>query len=214
MQKQTIKVKICGVKEKEDLVFIDRLGADYIGFVLYPKSPRYAGDKIKELLAFETKARKVAVFVNPEYEEVKKVLDLGADLIQLHGKETPEFGRKVGFSKIIKAFRIKEEINLETLLEELNLWEKAHAILFDTYKKGLPGGTGETFNWEIARKVVDAGFKIILAGGINPENVKTAIIEVKPYAIDVSSGVEEKPGKKNFKKLKKLFDLIRETERI
>ena len=74
MQKQTIKVKICGVKEKEDLVFIDRLGADYIGFVLYPKSPRYAGDKIKELLAFETKARKVAVFVNPDYEEVKKVL--------------------------------------------------------------------------------------------------------------------------------------------
>ncbi|MFN4132337.1 MAG: phosphoribosylanthranilate isomerase, partial [Caldimicrobium sp.] len=169
-----VKIKICGITQSEDIHFIENYPIDYLGFIMYPKSPRYVGDKLKDLLKIPKKAKKVVVFVNPTLEEVKEALNFGADLIQLHGEESLEFAKKIGLHRVIKAFRIKNEINLK----EFQVWEGCYALLLDTYKAGLPGGTGETFNWDEAKKAVCAGFKIFLAGGLNPENVLSAIKKV------------------------------------
>ncbi|PMP95632.1 MAG: N-(5'-phosphoribosyl)anthranilate isomerase, partial [Thermodesulfobacterium geofontis] len=193
-----IKVKICGLKKKEDVEFLNNFPVDYMGFIMYPKSPRYVNNELKELLSLVKKAKKVVVFVNPSYEEVKNALDLGADFIQLHGEETPEFGEKIGFKKIIKAFRVKEN---RIDFKELSFWKNAYAILLDTYVKGILGGTGKTFNWDIAKRIVSSGYKVFLAGGIDPDNVLNAIKEVSPYAIDIASGVELYPGKKDPEKI-------------
>ncbi len=200
-----VKVKICGLTCKEDIEFVEKFPVDYLGFIMYPPSPRFVGETLKALLEFVNKAKKVAVFVNPTYEEVKKVLDLGVDFIQLHGDEAPDLGKKIGFEKVIKAFRIKDKINFE----EFEAWEKAYALLLDTYKEGVPGGTGEVFNWNLAKEIVKKGFRIFLAGGLKPENIIEAIETVKPYGIDLSSGVEKFPGKKDHEKIRNLFDKLK-----
>ena len=188
---------MCGLKEPEDVEAVNALSVDYAGFVFYPPSPRFVGQDIGRLVGLLKKAKAVGVFVNPGFEEVKKALDRGIDLIQLHGDESLEFARKIGLSRVIKAFRVKESFDLEVLKP----WRKAYAVLLDTYKKGLPGGTGECFDWEIAERAVKMGLPIFLAGGLNPENVALAVKKVKPYAVDVSSGVEKRPGKKDLQKL-------------
>jgi len=200
-----VKIKICGITRSKDAEFLNTFPIDYIGFILYPPSPRFVGDKLEELLKYAPSIKKVAVFVDPEYEEVKKALALGIDLVQLHGKEPLSLARKIGLHRVIKAFRVKEDFKISLL----NEWREAYAILLDTYKPGVPGGTGEVFNWEIARKVVRAGFKVFLAGGISPKNVKKAVNSVEPYAIDVSSGVEKDPGIKDHEKIKELIKEIR-----
>ncbi len=200
-----VKIKICGLREKEDIEFLTQFPVNYIGFIMYPKSPRYVGNRLKNLLSLEIKAKKVVVFVNPSYEEVKKALDYGAHLIQLHGNEPLDFAKKIGLERIIKAFRVKNE---DFNLEDLKPWKKAYAILLDTFIKNLPGGTGKTFNWNIAKEVVSKGYKIFLAGGINPDNALNAIKTVNPYALDIASGVEASPGKKDHEKIKRLFILL------
>ncbi|MGC8871510.1 MAG: phosphoribosylanthranilate isomerase [Caldimicrobium sp.] len=199
-----VKVKICGITNKEDIEFLENFSVNYLGFIMYPPSPRFVGDSLGELLGFVKKALKVAVLVNPTFEEVKKVLDLGVDLIQLHGNETPDFGKRIGFERIIKAFRVRDKINFQ----ELEAWKEAKALLLDTYLEGVFGGTGKAFNWELAREAVRKGFKIFLAGGLKPENILEAIEIVKPYGIDLSSGVEEYPGKKDHRKIEELFERL------
>lgn len=200
-----IKVKICGLKEKEDVFLLNEFSISYVGFILFPKSPRYVGNTLKELLSLVKKAKKVAVFVNPDYEEVKKALDSGVDLIQLHGEETLEFARKIGFKRVIKAFRVGDNFDLKILTP----WKGCYAILLDTYVKGIPGGTGKVFNWDIAKEAVNSGYRIFLAGGLNIENVLDAVKTVNPYAIDIASGVELYPGKKDPEKIKKLFNTLK-----
>jgi len=202
-----VKIKICGLKEKEDVIFLNKFPVDYVGFILYSKSPRYVGDALKELLPFVEKAKKVAVFVNPEYKKVREILDYGIDLIQLHGEETLEFVKKIGFEKVIKAFRVGDNFDLKVLKP----WEKCYAILLDTYVKEIPGGTGRVFNWDIAKEAVSLGYRVFLAGGLNLENVSDAIKKVKPFAIDIASGVELYPGKKDPEKIRKLFDKLKVT---
>lgn len=199
-----VKIKICGITRIEDIFFIEKYPVDYLGFILYPPSPRFVGGNLKNLLSHVKRAMRVVVMVNPSYEEAKKVLDQGADFIQLHGDENLELGRKLGLDRIIKAFRVKDFINFE----QLTLWKGAHAILLDTFKKGIPGGTGQTFNWELATDVVKKGFKIFLAGGLNPENLEEAIRKVRPYGIDISSGVEKSPGIKDPEKIEKIFQIL------
>lgn len=201
-----VKVKICGIKEEEDVEFLNNFPVDYMGFIMYSKSPRNVNNKLKYLLSLVKSAKKVVVFVNPSYEEVKSAFDLGADLIQLHGEEKPEFGEKIGLERIIKAFRIRENM---IYFKDLSFWKNAYAILLDTYVKGTPGGTGKTFNWDIAKNFVFSGYKIFLAGGINPDNVLDAVKEVSPYAIDIASGIELYPGKKDPEKIKKLFNNLK-----
>ncbi|MDF2953780.1 MAG: Phosphoribosylanthranilate isomerase [Thermodesulfobacterium sp.] len=200
-----VKVKICGVKFIEDVEFLNAQPLDYIGFIMYPKSPRFVGSKLKELLFSVKKAKKVVVFVNPGYEDLKQALDFGADFIQLHGNESPEVAKKIGFERVIKAFRVGDSLDFKIF----EPWRKCYAILLDTYVEGIPGGTGETFNWDIAKNAVNLGYRIFLAGGLKPENVLEAVKTVNPFAIDIAGGVEAFPGKKDFRKIRALFEVLK-----
>ncbi len=188
-----VKVKICGLTKLEDALHALRSGADYLGFILYPKSPRFVPpEKLKEILKELGEAVRVAVMVNPSEEEVLRTFEEGFDLVQLHGEEGLDFAHRVGIERVIKAFRVKDGV---PDIEEG--WKDAFGVLLDTYSKKAYGGTGESFNWEIAREVKKRGFRLFLSGGLKPENVRRAVEEVKPFAVDVSSGVEMSPGIKD-----------------
>ena len=196
------KVKICGIRRVEDALKAVEKGADYVGVITYPKSPRYASEeeRRKILNALEGKnVKKVAVVVNEDYEFIKKLLDEGFDLIQLHGDEDISLGKRIGLKRVIKVFRVESEA------PEVGEWEKAYAILLDKYSKKAYGGTGKTFDWKVAKALVEEGYKVFLSGGLNPENVEKAIKEVKPYAVDVSSGVEKEKGVKDHKKIEEFI---------
>lgn len=203
--KISVKIKICGITNLEDISLLEAYPVDYLGFILYPPSPRYVGKRLPELLKAVKKAKKVAVFVDASYEEIKETLDQGVDLIQLHGKETLDLAKKIGLNRILKAFKVKDSLDYN----ELTIWKDTYALLLDTYIEGVPGGTGKTFNWEIAKEVVMRGYRIFLAGGLNPENVLEALSKVRPYGIDLSSGLEKKPGKKDPEKVKALFERLK-----
>lgn len=200
-----VRVKICGITNLEDAVVAADLGADAVGFIFYEKSarsinPRTAALIIRELPPF---IATVGVFVNEPPERVVDIAkEAGVGCIQLHGDETPEYVQAVGL-RTIKALRVKDA----SILNKLRSFSVS-AILLDTYREGKPGGTGETFDWEIAAEAAKTG-RIILSGGLNPENVGDAVRKVRPYAVDVSSGVEAKPGKKDHAKLKKFFEQVR-----
>ncbi|NPB07633.1 MAG: phosphoribosylanthranilate isomerase [Aquificae bacterium] len=194
-----VKVKICGITRPEDALFCAEAGADYVGLVLYPRSPRYVNRErrreiLKALEGFGVK--KVAVVVNEEPSFLKELLEEGFDFIQLHGEEPPEVGKELGFERVIKAFRVRENT------PDVRGWERAHALLLDTYSEKAYGGTGKTFNWEIAKELVEKGYRIFLSGGLNPENVERAVREVRPYCVDVSSGVEKEKGIKDHEKVR------------
>jgi phosphoribosylanthranilate isomerase len=200
------RVKICGITNLEDALLAAALGADALGFIFYPKSPRVVAPEtaraiIKQLPPFVTT---VGVFVD---EEAAKVRDLaaqvGLDWLQLHGKESPDYCRSLG-RRIIKGFRIKDQSSLADLAAYR---DAAQALLLDTYKKGLPGGTGESFDWQLAREARPFG-PIILSGGLTPDNVAEAIATAEPQAVDVASGVEAAPGQKDPAKLRAFFEAV------
>jgi len=191
-----VKVKICGITNADDALTASGLGADALGFVFYKESPRHvspdqAREIIRKLPPFITT---VGVFVDTPPDEVEGIMRRAAlDVAQLHGHELPGacvFGRRV-----IKAIRVKELSDLEPLHHY-----HVSAYLLDTYTQESFGGTGQIFNWDIALDAKQFG-KIILAGGLNPDNVEKAIQRVRPYGVDVSSGVEEGKGKKDHRKM-------------
>ncbi|MEZ0360763.1 MAG: phosphoribosylanthranilate isomerase [Hydrogenobacter sp.] len=191
-----VKVKFCGIKRLEDLQKAISLGVHYVGFVLYPKSPRYVSlDQLKVLVDTADTIKKVAVMVNPDYEDVRKVFDTGIDMVQLHGEESFSFAKKIGAERVIKAFRVRDKIYVS---EE---WKKVYAVLLDAYSERLYGGTGKTFSWNLAKDIVNKGFRVFLSGGLNPINVGEAIKQVSPYCVDVSSGIEIEPGIKDHSKM-------------
>ena len=199
-----VKVKICGLTNLEDAFASVNFGADYLGFILYPKSPRYISpERAYEILKkIPEGVKKVAVVVNGEPQFLKELLNTGFDFVQLHGDEKPEILKALHPERVIKVFRIGKDLNFE----QLKGWEGVFAFLLDTYKRGVYGGTGETFNWDIAEEFVKRGYRIFLSGGLNPDNVERAVCKVKPYAVDVSSGVELKKGKKDLEKLRKFIE--------
>ena len=197
-----VKVKICGITNEKDALLACNAGADALGFVFYDRSPRYidpvqAGAIIKKLPPFIST---VGVFVNQDYAYVKHAGEVsGINLFQLHGDETPEFCLPFG-SSVIKAFSVKDHTTITSLSEF-----KVSAYLLDTFQEGIAGGTGKVFNWDLAGEAKKFG-RIILAGGLNPENVKEAVRKVQPYAVDVSSGVELEPGKKDEGKVREFIN--------
>jgi len=198
-----VKIKICGITNKEDAWEAINLGADAIGFVFFTKSPRYippakASRIIKSL---PRRINKVGVFVNEKPEKVIIVArQCGLDTLQFHGEETNSYCQKFPGYKIIKAFRIKDTSNLKGVEGY-----RVDGYLMDTYSDKSYGGTGKIFRWGLLQNLSQRIFPLILSGGINPQNIARAIKKVKPYAIDVSSGVETSPGKKSRKLLEHLF---------
>jgi len=192
------RVKVCGITNSEDALVASAYGADAIGMVFYPPSPRFVTlEQAKEITrSLPPFLKTVALFVNAQCEEIETVLEqLDIDLLQFHGQESPDDCASFQ-CPYIKAFRMKENIDLFQLEKD---YASAHGLLLDTYKKGVPGGTGEAFNWDQVPQGLTK--PVILAGGLAPENVARAIQSVKPYAVDVSGGVEATAGKKDHYKL-------------
>lgn len=203
------KIKICGITNKQDAVAAAELGVDMMGFVFYPKSKRYIDPVIAEDIINELPAgiEKVGVFVDAPKEDIIRIAeDARLTMFQFHGNETPDFcGLFRDRHKIIKAFRLKTEKDLEKI-NDYNV----DFVLLDTYKADLKGGTGTVFNWKMLE-----GFEIlrpmILSGGLNPDNVSAAISQVAPYGVDVSSGIESAPGKKDIILMKKFVENVRKV---
>jgi phosphoribosylanthranilate isomerase len=197
---RSVKVKICGITKIEDALKAVEFGADAIGFVFYKDSPRHvspeiARDIIHSLPPFITT---VGVFVNEHPSTIERVLKMtGIDVVQLHGNESPEVCTL--WLRVIKAIRVREITDIDLLCKY-----KVSAYLLDTYSPDTPGGTGQTFDWDIAVEAKRYG-PIILAGGLTPENVMEAVRKVRPYAVDVSSGVESEKGVKDHEKLRRFI---------
>jgi phosphoribosylanthranilate isomerase len=205
-----VKLKICGITRLEDARIAANLGADGLGFIFYPKSPRYitpanARAIIDTLPPFVTR---VGVFVDQTPEEIMAIVNVaGVNAVQLHGAEPPEIARRLPLP-VIKAFGVQHGFNLGVLADY-----PVAACLLDTWDTTLAGGTGKSFDWSVARQAVDSGATVILAGGLGPSNLTEALGVVRPYAVDVNSGVEVRPGEKNPNKIRDVITIIKEWNR-
>lgn len=192
------RIKICGITREQDLLAAVAAGADALGFVFYQKSPRNIGmPQAAELLrALPPFVTSVGLFVDPTADTVREVLaQLPLDVLQFHGDETPEFCRQ--FSRpYLKAIRVKPGVDL---VECAARYADAHGLLLDAFVEGVPGGTGESFDWSHIPR--DLALPVILSGGLNPGNAGEAVRAVRPYAVDVSSGVEAAKGIKDAAKI-------------
>jgi phosphoribosylanthranilate isomerase len=191
------RAKICGITDSKDALEAAKLGAWALGFMFYKKSKRFVGPYkakkiISELPPFVTP---VGVFVDQKEGAVKEIANFcGLRALQFHGDETPAFCKRFENFKVIKAFRVKEDFNVEMVRPYKSV---VSAFLFDAYSETEKGGTGQLFNWKLIKDVKDFNVPIILSGGLNAQNVRSALEEFNPYAVDVSSGVEDAPGKKS-----------------
>jgi phosphoribosylanthranilate isomerase len=201
-----IKVKICGITNHEDASEAVRLGADALGFIFAPSPrqvvPELARDIISDLAPF---VQTVGVFVNEELSVIReRVAYCGLDMVQLHGEEPPEFCGEL-MPRTLKTFRINDKSSLS----QIGAYKgRVKALLLDTYQKGLRGGTGKTFDWDLAVEAGKFGVPIILSGGLGPSNIERAISTVKPYAVDMSSSIEARPGKKDHTLMRELMGKI------
>jgi phosphoribosylanthranilate isomerase len=199
-----LKIKICGITNLEDALLCEKLGADALGFIFSKESKRYitvenAKEIIKQLSAFTIK---VGVFVYESSETINAIAaQAGLNIVQLHGDEKPEPLHEINLA-VIKAFRVGDNFNFDILDEYQNCY-----YLLDTYSTSSYGGTGNTFDWNIIPKEIR--HKIILSGGISSANINAVMNVVKPYAVDVSSSLEEYPGKKSERKLLEFFNKVR-----
>lgn len=200
-----IPVKICGITNKEDALAAAQNGAAALGFIFYPHSPRCIApeDACKIIKILPRKIARVGVFVNEKTEEVKRIArycDL--DFIQLHGDETVRYCHDFPPDKIIKAVNLQSEADFRKALQY-----NVSAILVDRRSRGLYGGTGKKANWDLALQIKNKK-PLILSGGLNEDNVAEALAKVAPDALDVNSGVEMEPGKKDHNKIARIFGIV------
>ena len=207
-----VRVKICGITNSADALAAIDAGANLLGFNFYEKSPRHVTEaeaaRIRARLPKKIEA--VGIFVNASPADVTALRkSLKLDAVQLHGDETPESVAQIArLMRVIKAFRVEPEFPLATLDE----YPEAFAFLFDAALAGQYGGTGRTTDWDVARRAA-LSRRIILAGGLKVENVAAAVRIVRPYGIDVASGVESEPGKKDPGLLREFIQEVRRAER-
>jgi phosphoribosylanthranilate isomerase len=205
-------MKICGITNWTDARRSIESGADFLGFNFYPASPRYVtpakARRIVQKLPKSVAA--VGVFVNePEERMLAIARTVGLNYLQLHGDESPaEVARLRRSFPVIKALRVKRPFRTS----QIALYHAANALLLDGFDRRLRGGTGKAFDWKIARRAASRA-RIFVAGGLAPENVADAIRTARPYAVDVSSGVESRPGKKDPARLKAFGRAVREAQR-
>lgn len=201
-----VKVKICGITNLADALCAAEAGADALGFVFYEPSPRCITLEAAAQIAQKLPPHvvKVGVFVDAPQETVlRAIAGCGLNLLQFHGNESPEYCLEFGLMSM-KAFRIRDAASLQDLPHY-----PTDAWLLDSYVAEKPGGTGEKFNWELAREAQSLGRPVFLAGGLSPGNVADAIRLVRPYGVDVSSGVEMSPGKKDHGKVRAFIEAAR-----
>jgi phosphoribosylanthranilate isomerase len=202
------RIKICGITREQDMHAVVNSGADAFGLVFYEKSPRHVGlqQAAQILRAVPPFITVVGLFVNPAAEYVREVLEkVSLDVLQFHGEETPEFCAQFG-KPYLKAVRVKVGVDL---IQYAARYAGAQGLLLDAYIEGTHGGTGESFDWELIPQ--DLPLPVILSGGLNAGNVAAAVKQVKPYAVDVSSGVEAAKG---IKDVAKIAAFIKEVKNI
>lgn len=202
-----VKIKMCGITNREDALLAVELGVDALGFIfaLSPRqiTPSRARRIIQSLPPF---VDKVGVFVNHTPEEVVKIAGFCClTTVQLHGEESPRYCSRLPY-KVIKSFLVKNRVPDKILDYPVD------ACLLDTYYREKKGGTGKVFNWDIAEEVKRLGAPLILSGGLAPDNVGEAVRKVRPYAVDVASGVEKEPGKKSRKKMQEFIKVVRRND--
>lgn len=200
-----VKVKICGVRSVEEAEAALDAGADALGFNFWPQSPRYVSPRAAQevISGLSPVVSLVGVFVN---EEAKRIADIASELrlsaVQLHGDESPEFCARLASMKTIKAIRVGQDFDLNVIKRY-----PVCMVLLDSNIKGSYGGTGQRFDWRIAIEAKQLA-RIILSGGLNVDNVWEAITHVRPAAIDVCSGVEAEPGRKDLDKLRRFMAVV------
>jgi phosphoribosylanthranilate isomerase len=206
------RVKICGITNWADARLAVEAGADALGFNFYRPSPRYIEPReaARIILRLPRTPAKVGVFVDERVEVVREIAEaVGLDFVQLHGHERPALVRRIAeFRPVIKVFRVRPGFSAARLAR----YPEAAAFLLDAFRPGLHGGTGERFDWRLACRAARYG-RIILAGGLRSANVAEAIASVRPYAIDVCSGVEARPGKKDPAKVRELMQQVKKVKR-
>jgi phosphoribosylanthranilate isomerase len=203
------KIKICGITNYDDAMMAIDLGAWALGFNFYPSSQRFISfSKAQEIISkLPPEVEKVGVFVNASAQVVKnQTKNLGLTLVQLHGDETPEYCSQFSLETLIKALRPEIPKDIAALANFGSL----KYILIDSAGHRAYGGSGKKGDWSLAKKAKDFG-SVILAGGLTPENVTQAIVEVNPFGVDVTSGVEGTPGTKDKSKMKKFFEMVNQN---
>lgn len=199
----SMKIKICGITNLEDALLAEKLGADAVGFIFYKPSRRCISPETAKIISkvLSSFTLKVGVFVNEAEEEINKITEIAKlNLIQLHGDEKPEIIPKLILPSI-KSFRVNENYNF-TNIENY----KCDNYLFDTFSQDEFGGTGNTFDWDLIP--ISLLHRSIIAGGVSENNIEEIFTKYNPYAVDISSSIEESIGKKNHNKMKNLFKKI------
>ncbi len=202
------RVKICGIMSGEDAAAAVAAGADALGFVFVPDSPRYIrAERAERIVAgLPPFVTSVGVFVNQELDEI---LEIAArcrlQAVQLHGEEPEEIARRIPL-QVIKAIRVRNQESLRPVATY-----PAHAFLLDAYVEGKAGGTGTAFSWDLVA-AVSGKAPIILSGGLRPDSVEAAVRRIRPYAVDVSSGVEFRPGEKDPQKVREFVAAVRRAD--
>ena len=205
-----VKVKVCGMTSLKDALVAVEGGADAVGFIFYKKSPRSVTMKTVRGIVLELPpfVDTVGVFVDETAEQINKIADYcNLDIIQLHGDESPTFCKKIR-RKVIKAFRIKDMQSVKKLSSF-----QVSGFLLDTFSENLHGGTGKVFDWNLALPAKKFG-PVIMAGGLTPNNVQQAVRQIRPYGVDVCSGVESEPGIKDHKKVRAFLNNAKAGRKI
>ncbi|HUF08660.1 MAG TPA: phosphoribosylanthranilate isomerase [Rhodothermales bacterium] len=203
---ENLRVKICGITNLADARYCAGAGADYLGFIQSEASSRYVEpDMAREIFEWVAGVKTVGVFVDADVETLNETASaVGFDIVQLHGDESVEYCSQVA-RPVIKVFRIRNDDDPAALQKKLDPYiPHVYGLLFDTFVENQPGGTGRTFSWETV-SALDLDVPLFLAGGLNAANAAEAVTAVGPYGIDVSSGVEQSPGMKDFAAVDDLF---------
>ena len=201
-----VKVKVCGITNAQDAFMAVELGVDILGFIFASSPRRVNPEKARKIISLLPPfVLTVGVFVNEEQTIMRRIKSFcGLDLVQLHGDEPPDVCREF-MPHAIKVFRIIDKSCLGCIKQYAG---KVKALLLDTYSEKSRGGTGTTFDWDLAVKSKEPGIPVILSGGLTPSNIEEAVTTVNPYAVDVNSGVEERSGKKSPILLERLMEKI------
>ncbi|HEX3018730.1 MAG TPA: phosphoribosylanthranilate isomerase [Chitinispirillaceae bacterium] len=205
------RIKICGITRLEDAKVAANLGVDALGFIFYQKSPRFVMPEqaANIIMQLPPMVNRVGVFVNENYDNIMKIVrQTGIDTVQLHGDETPDFCSSIPLP-VIKSFSVRPQTDLSELKNY-----KTQGILLDTWSGQMQGGTGKTFDWNIARKACVMFKNVVLAGGLGPTNLEDALKIVDPFAVDINSGVEIMPGVKNPHKIRDVVKIVRNWKKI